>query len=582
MSISKIHDLIQNKGCVWTISILMVLSMVVGGFATCGRDSVSPELRRLDPATVIAKIGDYEISERFLSDEVQRSMGMYGSFLNLAPKEQLQQQAGALRGIVGYIVMIDMAKKYGIKASDQDIEKVLSAEIEQELMMEKQRYIMQNKLKAESTEAEFAEAFKKETGRDLDQLKEQALSDNMAKIRSGSDLRINPEARAINLPLMEAVQKETQLSDEELKKSYDKFQFKRILLTKGDPAATAKKIEAELKGGLTFERAMDRYSETPADPKQKPSDKIEPMDRTILRAWDILRPLENLKVGEVSGPITIGDSVSFFKLMGIKNELPEDFEAKKEEKRKEQIATIAAGKLQSDVMAAQKSVKIEWRLPVYELLYEYGRLVTESLPSEDRLALERKIMDESLKAVTEGDAAQAKLASLLAYVTFDGIYSKASAAEKTSLDAKKIEIYEAYLLDNEDPQMRLELVKTYQSQKKGMEFADQLTAAANANLGGTDAMAQGVYAEINKLIREGESSKLLSEEQAKALKDIQQQWVVQKAEQDKYDAEMKKQEEEARKAAAEEERKAKEDAEKNVKTREELEKEKKAKAGGDK
>ncbi len=580
MSISKVHELIQNKGCVWTISIIMALSMIVGGFATCGRDNQNPQLRRLDPGAVIAKVGDYEVTEGFLSEEVQRTVGMYGGLVNMSPQQQLQQQAGALRGIVGYVIMIDMAKKYGIKASDQDIEKVLSSEIEQEFMMEKQRFIMQGKLKAESTEAEFAEVFKKEHGHDVSQLKKDSLAAGMARVKSSPDTRLGIEAKAINLPLMDAVQKETKLSDEDLKKSYDQFQVKRIMLIKGDPLATAKKIEAELKGGLTFEKAMDRYSETPAEPNKKVSDKVDPWPRTSLQAWDVLRPLEKLKVGEVSAPITVGDTVSLFKLVGIKSELPKDFEAKKEEKRKEQIATVAAGKLQSDLMAAQKVVKIDWRLPVYEMLYEYGRLGTETMNPDERSQLARKIMDESLKAVTEGDAAQAKLASLLALITFEDVYSKASPAEKTKLDEKKIEIYEAYLLDNEDPDMRLEIVRVYQSQKRGQEFADQLTAAANGNLGGTDAKAQSIYAEINKLIREGEESKLLTPDQVKPLKDIQQQWVVQKAEQDKWDAEQKKQEEEARKAAEEEERKAKEEAAKQAKTREELEKEKKAKAGG--
>src|SRR5690606_20718910 len=123
-------------------------------------------------------------------------------------------------------------------------------------------------------------------------------------------------------------------------------------------------------------------------------------------------------------------------------------------------------------------------------------------------------------------------------------------------------------------------VKVYQSQKKGPEFAEQLSAASNGNLGGTDTKAQSIYNEINKLIREGEESKLLTADQAKSLKTVQQQWIAQKNEQDKYEAEIKKQEEEARKAVEEEERKAKEQAAKEVKTREELEKEKKAKAGG--
>lgn len=558
----------------------MVASMVVGGVTQCNRPDLSPEFRRMDPGSIIAKVGSYEITERLVSEEMKRGSAMYGGLDQLPPSFQLQLQAGVLRSSIGNILQIEMAKKYGIEASDQDIENVVAQNIDSEIANVKQQFISSGKLKADATEAQFAELFKKELGRDISQVKKDALTQNAEMLRTGSDLRIPIAALAISEPLMNAIKKEVKLSDDELKKSYDSLQFKRITLSKGDPMATAKKVEAELKGGLSFEQAIDRYSESPADPKQKASEKVEPLSRVILRGFDAYKPLENLKTGEVSAPIAIGQSVNIFKLVGIKSELPKDFEAKKDTYRESQATSLAAGKLQSDLQEAQKTAKVEWKVKVYEWLYNYGRLTAENLPLEERQQMETQILDESLKAATEGEADQAKLASLLSYVTFESIYGRASAAEKAKLDEKKIQVYEAYLMDNEDTAMRLELVKVYQKQKDGPAFNSQLAAAANANLGGTDPQAQGLYSEINKLVREGEESKLLTAEQVTELKKIQQTWVEQKTEQDKIDADLKKQEEEAKKAAEAEEKKAKEEAAKNVKTREELEKEKKAKAGG--
>lgn len=558
----------------------MVVGVVGSSFYSCGNPNQQSDPRRMAPGAVIAKVGDYEITERLVNDEVSRGLAMSGGLDNLPPAMQLQFQGGALRSVVANVLAIEMAKKYGIQASDQDVEKILAQSIDGEVGNLRQSYITGGKLKTDATEAQFAELFKKEEGIELSEYKEKALQRGIDTLRLSPDLRIPLASVAAQQPLMEAIKKELKLSDDELKKSYDKLQFKRITLMKGDPMATANKIEAELKSGLTFEKAIDRYSEEPADPNKKASEQILPIDRISIRGFDIYKPLESLKPGEVSAPISIGQSVSLFKLISIKNELPKDFEKQKETLRESQAAQYAAGKLQSDLLEAQKAAKISWKIKAYEWLYAYGRLAAENLGTDERAKLERQIMEESLKSVTEGDAAQAKLSSLLAYVTFESVYGAASATEKIKLDDTKVKVYEAYLLDHEDPAMRLELVKVYQRQKKADEFNGQLNAASNANLGSTDAAAQGRYSEINTLIREGESAKLLTTEQAADLKKIQTLWVEQKAEQDKFDAERKKIEEEERKKAEAEEKKAKADAAKNVKTREELDKEKKAKAGG--
>jgi hypothetical protein len=159
--------------------------------------------------------------------------------------------------------------------------------------------------------------------------------------------------------------------------------------------------------------------------------------------------------------------------------------------------------------------------------------------------------------------------------------TKANPEERKKLESQKIKVYEAYLADNEDPAMRLELVEVYRGQKKAAEFALQLESAANANLGNMTPAGQGIFSQINKMVKEGQNAKLLTAEQAKLIQEIQQQWIQQKTEQDKYEAEAKKAEAEAQKQAEADAKKAQAEAAKSVKTREELEKEK-AKAGGKK
>jgi hypothetical protein len=569
LSISKVHDLIQNKGCVWTVSILMILSMVAGSFVMCNPQNGAYSNQQNQPGSVIATVAGQSITERLIQAELDRGSAMYGGIANLPANFQLQLQASVLRGMVGNILQLEMAKKYGIQPTDEDIEALLSQNIDQELAQMKLQYVQQKKLAADATEAQFAEVFKKEQGQDLADVKAKAMEQNKQLLASGSDLRIPVAALAIGQPLMEAVKKEVKLTDEELKKSYDSFIVKRIILSKGDPAATAARIVKELKGGLSFERAIDRFSEAPNDPKQKASEKTEPLSRIAIRGFDAYKPIENLKPGEVSDPITIGQSVNLFKLIAIKNELPKDFATKKDTYRDTQLTSLAASKLQSDLLALQKDAKIEWKSEVYRLLYEFGRVTAENLPASERKKIEKQILDESLKLVTEGAPEDARLAGSLALVAFQSVSANASPAEAKQLEDEKVKVYEAYLTDNEDPAMRLELVQVYKNQKKGDEFFDQLMLAANANLSQADASGQGSFSLINKLAKEGSDAKLITAEQYKQVQDIQQQWIKQKQDQDKMDAEAKKAEAEAQKQAAEDAKKANAAKVDEVKTREE-------------
>lgn len=580
MSISKVHELIQNKGCVWTVSILMILSMVVGSFTMCGPQNRFNSMGDR-PRVVVGKVGTHEITDMLVESELAKGAQAYGGLNNLPPNFLIQMQAGALRGIVGNILQIDLAKKYGIEPSDEQIEKLVVENIEQEAKNQRQQFVMQGRLAETSTDAEFATLYKKEFGRELSEVKANAKEMNLAVLKSGKDMRIPFEAMTIGEPLMAAIKKEVKLTDDELKKTYDSFEFKRITLQKGNPDETAKKIVADLKGGLSFEQAMDRYDEAPKDPKKKPSEKTEaPMQRITLDGFEAYAPLAKLKPGEVSPPITIGQSVNLFKLIKVTNETPKDFATKKDTYRETQLASLAAAKLQKDLMAAMKEVKVEWTDPGYRLLYEYGRISAENLSADDRATAEKKLLEDSIKTATDGEANQSKIAGSLAYVILQGAEEKATTPEaKKALEADKIKVYELYLLDTEDPALRIQLVNIYKAKKDKEKFAEQLMAAANGNSGQADATGQGIWSQINGLIREGKSSGLLTSEQVKEIESIQASWSQNKADQDKWDAEAKK---EADKAAAEAKKAADAEAKKGidkVKTRAESEKEK---AGGKK
>ncbi len=547
----------------------MMASMVVGSFAMCGRASDMDQRERLNPATAIATLGDFTITERLVQSELEKGSQMYGGLRNLPDSFQVQLQAQVMRGIIGNIVQLDLAKKYGIEASDAEIEKLVKDQIDQEIGQLRNQFIASQKLKADATEAQFAEVFKKEQKMDLGEVKAKALERGIETMKSGPDLRIPMASMAISQPLLGAIKNEIKISDTELKQSYDTFELKRITLTKGDAAATAKKIIGELKGGLSFEQAIDRYSEGTPEPKKKLSDKIDPVGRITIGGFEAYKPIANLKPGEYTEPLTIGQSVNIFKLIRIKSDVPKDFDKKKETYRDTQTTSLAAGKLQRDLQKAVETAKITWKSEGYRLLYEYGRLTAENLSAADREKMEKQILADAQKLSNDGEAFDVRMGANLAFVLFQNVYSKATGADKKKLEAEKAQIYESYLSDKEDPALRIELVQLYKAKKDADGFSSQLLAAANGNMSQLDASGQSMFSQINKLIKEGQEAKLLTADQVKEIEDTQKQWVEQKKEQDQYDAEEKKAAEEAKKAD-------------EVKTRQEAEKEKKAKAGGKK
>jgi len=570
LSISKVQELLQNKGCVWTVSILMVVGVVVSSFAQCGRQHDVERAGMSVPGAVVAQVGDYPITERSISTQNSQMERMYGQSVdNFPPEIRVQFKAGTLNSLIGNAFTLELAKKYGVEPSDEDILAQAEKATDDQIQSYKTQLIQMKKLKEGATEQEFQTAFKSETGKTVAEVKQQ-VEDELKQNLQSPDLRVIMAAQSISVPLLEAVKKTVQISDDELKKSYDKYVFKKITISKGDTEEVAKKALAEIKGGLSFESAIDRYSNDQPEAKKKLSESTTEMVRATMDGVPFYAPLKDLKVGEVSDLIRSGSTVSIYKLVSIKSDLPKDFDKKKDEYRQTALASRAANKLQTELKDLQKNGKVIWKSDGWKALYDYAQLSTEQLDGAKRKEKLEDILKQAQAAAESSGVDSSRTANLLAYVVFNQIYEQASPAEKTKLADKRIEVLEGFLRDSEDVRVRLELVKLYFDKKDAQNFTDELMRAADANASHTDASGQSNFNEINKYLKQGEDAKLIKDEDKKIIEESQRSWVETKKENDKYEEEARKQAAEDAKKAAEEAKKSSEKKPDDVKTREEF------------
>ncbi|MCC7229007.1 MAG: SurA N-terminal domain-containing protein [Fimbriimonadaceae bacterium] len=573
MSISKVHELLQNKGCVWTVSILMVLGVVFTSFAQCSRAERFRDVTGLETETPVAKIGEFTVTDRLIRSEVESAAKMYGTMDNLPPQFQLQIEGSAVSSSIGYAYMLQLAKKYGVEPSDDQILKMIDGGLTDEFNNVKQQLITQKKLAATATEADFAKAFKKATGKEMSDARAEALETYKQKLAM-PDLRMPFAAMAVNQPLMDAIKKTITLSDEDLKKAYDNFEFKKITLSKGDTAAVAKKAQEELKAGTPFETAIQRYSNDEPVKGKKLQDMTSKIARTTIDGFAPYRPLADLKPGQVSDLVKTGPTITIYKLLSVKSELPKDFDKKKATYRDSMATTKAAAKLQGELAEMQKTGNIEWKEGVYKLLYDFGRTMSDPLTPAEKSQKLKEILKSAQEASLSNNPIGARLANLVAYVVFGQVYDDASPTEKSKLNAEKAEVIRNFLEDHEDVSLRLELAEIFLKEKKKDDFFSELESAANANVSVIDVQGQSLYSRINKLLKEGKDANLLTEAQAKTIQDLQSEWVNTKKGQDKIDAETKAADEQARKEAEAADKAARAESAKEVKTKAELEKEK--------
>lgn len=598
--------------------ILLAIGLVFGLFLFGGFGGDGQQVEQ-EP-TIVATVGTHGVSlesiERMYDAATQAADAQEEG---LSPEAMARNYGESLYTAVNRAAILELADRKGIKLSEDDVLVAAEREFNQEMEYRKSVYAMLGRLKPDSSEADFRKVLREMTGKDYEDQKKEYFDRIKEGLNSPSrrDETLTP---SVGQALMDRYQKVTTVTDEQLKKGFDTWVAKRIVLKPIKHMGEALeikvgKIRDEVKRGLSFEAAMNKYSDDDAAKGKSKSESTIDIARSNVDHDVNLKPFLSLKPGDISPVLRTSDGPAIYKVVKFQSKVPADFTLKKEDFRKTRIAEIGLANLQKDLRELAKPEAISWESPGLKALYEWQVATTDPETASNRQKLEdalKKVFSEGTKAVEEStDIAGTRPAVLAQYAAFQQLYREASDSEKKALDKDRAKALENILELTENYDLRIELAKLKIAAKKGDEALENLQSAADtifsynengmgrykqvvdlrnrlekqklaekADLQKIDkALAQWrvdmaeklvgdadtnqdysesgkkTYDDIEKMVAKLKSAGLISAEKVAEIEKLQKKWREEKAKEDKREAEAKKQaEEEAKKQKAEAEK----------------------------
>jgi len=547
LSITSARNFIEKSGCGLILGIVLVLVLFAGVFYSCGGNGGGSQ----NPADVsqqsaIAVIGDFQITPAML----QAALDRQGS---LAQDRSPQSEAGlysqTLYTLVNQGVLLELAKKYGVTLTNEQLVQAELAAFDGQLQAVKSQLISQGKLKANSTQAEFEAELQKLSGKSLAETKDQLRKEVEAAVadpQKRSEILINQLAN----PIRAKIETTLKPTEDDIKSQFRTYTVKRIYFGNAAQNPNAKQ-EAEaaaqaMKSGTSFEALMEKYSRDVAQPGKKKGEATMDYPASMVTAFPMFQPIAALKPGEASAVIEDQNGRTMYKLVKINDNVPKDFDKNKETHRKSYLASKASQLMAEESLKIAQSDALKWNSAGFRLLYEsFLRLADPNAPSEtaeQRKQRLEKVIADGAKAKDQ-DAIGAKAAVLARYAAMDELWREATEAEKQVLRNQRMQIIEDALVGTESIDLRLELADQYIDAKNAQKALEQVAAAARANSDYT-ALGQANFGKIQARIQKLADFKLISSDEQKQIQAEQTRWVEDKAAFEKEQAALKKQQQE--------------------------------------
>lgn len=549
MSITKTRTFIEKSGCGWITGGVIILVFIFSMFNQCNSDGSGPAARKKEDTTPpVASVGGLNITSGMIQMAFDQQQ-----MRNVVPtpETELAAYGRALYDLVDQGLRLEALRANGINPSNEEILKLAEPSIDANFFILKFQLEQSGQLKQNSTQAEFDELLKKNTGKDQATLRKDEVEE-MKKNLADPKRRPNVLVSVANDLLREKLAAKIQISDDDIKKSFDTYSFKRVRVGTG-PEAKKKlaDVEAALKGGMTFEEAMEKFSNESPTPGKKKSESTAELPYSSLTSAAYYAPLLKMAKGEVSKPIDEpGVGPTIYKLVGVKSNLPKEWEKTKEDTRKQLAAQKASIVAQEEVERIRSTAKIDWISPGYKVLYDYVKIVNSPELSKEATSnpkVMRAIIDEANK-VTGTDPVGLRIATLAKFGAFNQLWLATKPEEQGALQDERLAILGAVIDVIESPDVRLDMADILVKKKDGKAAIQQLTAAANGNIS-TDALGQSRYSRIYAVLDKIRRENLASEEELKSVEETQKAWQQRSLDQAKFDAEERRMRDEANKKA---------------------------------
>lgn len=557
----------KGPGC--RIFLALIFAAIVGSFVFTGSQCGGfgpPQGEQQQASEVVATIAGEGVTaatiELAAEQQKQNIIQQMGSY---PPDSEAMTVGNAIANAVTQRLLVELAKRNNIPMDEATIRATAGKNLDESIAKMRNDLITQKKLKPDASEAEFQKALKDNYGQDAAGMREQQAT-AIAGALADPNRKIDALSYNANMSLSARYEKELTPSDEALRKSFTTHKMKRVWLdaTKNvgiDLTEKLDSIKAEIASGkLTFEQAMNKYSNDMPPKNKTVSESTFELDGTTLAVDPEFKPVQTMKPGDVSPIISSGDSgAGIYKLLEIAPNIPKDFDAKKEEYRKTYCQSRAAQKLQEELKKLKEEGGVKWSNPGFEVLYNWYALRYEpGVAPKGREARKKRLLElqTAAKAAMDAPSSSQRLAALAWFSITADLMRFGNDAEKKEWASDRIESIGAVLQFTDNVAVRLEMADLLVAKKDGKGASEQLLSAAYANQD-YGPSGQAAFGDINAKVDQVKNKGLLDPKVAADIQKVQEDWKKQKIEQDTYEAEQKrKADEEQKKFKAEQEAEA--------------------------
>ncbi len=539
MSILSIRSMFEKKGC-QVVMVFLAVALVVGmllpslmpGLGGGGQDQQNETLFSVGGTDVRLRQFDE------MARNQQASLGPSGD-----PAQMLRQTGELIEHFVMQAARRQVAQKYGAAANDELLKKWAAESVDFQLEMMKMQAQMQGELK-QGTQEEFAALYKKSTGRTIEEAKALTLQNVEAELKKPEG-RKALEDQFIVKSIQEAAVKRVTVTEDNLKASFDSFSFHRISIV--DAAMTPEKREEEaekaredIASGKPLAEVYKRVMKTEITPPVE-------LPRSQLENDEIQKVILTLKPGELSPVVQQYGNPTFFQMVKKEAKLPPDFEKNKAKLLEDFKVQKVGAQVTKEIDEAKKTVKIDWKLPQFKVIYGVYQAVNEPIGKT-------KADFEALLAQADALEADDSNKLLSRYVLLTEIYNRSTTEEQAELKEQKAEAGENLLPILESIEFRLALVDEF-VELKNNDKAFEVLLESSGHIVSFDPMTTVDAGRVELKATQLENSKVLTKEQADEIRAVVAQWRTDKAEYEKEQEEARKEAELEDKRQLEEEKK---------------------------
>lgn len=533
--------------------------MVGTGVGSCGAGRGNQQQSQsADMTPVVAQIGEFKLTVGQIEQAYQQQV-----MQELPPQQAVTFMGGVLRNQVGSGLILQIAKQRNVPLDDATIRKTLEGQRDRQLEEAKLRARLQlmssGRLKPDATDAEF-EQLAAEQGLNFAS-ERQRMTDQIEQILKTPSMRESASTQAALEGLTAQLERGIQVSDADLRASFNDIEVKRILFKdrEGETAMQqAEKVAQELKGGLGFDAAVDRYSkDAPVAGKRLSESTIKQASRFWVSPLDVLR---TMKAGETTKPLKVPEGVAIYRIVKVTPNLPNDFGTRNAQYRQELVKSRANEQI--DKLIEQSESLIKWQSPVYEALYAFQKMQQDALQG-GKTPADYRALQQKVEAANPDDDPTRRVQALVRYGAFMAAYQLSSKAEQAKMEEERIDVLSTALNYVDNTAERLQLAELLADRKDKAAF-DNLMIAAERNVSEIQNVAESTatFEKANALAARLQKEGLIDAEQMKQYEGVKKTWLDTKK---AMDEELKRQAEE-QKRLEEEARKAEEDAKRQQNT----------------